>query len=137
MIKLGQGESSEVVLARIVEPKATASDVKEFAHRMIDDHSRGWDKLEAIAKHEGVTLVGGMDAEHREFEAKLAKERTGEPYDRTYIDEMVMDHQKDAADLRDAIKEIDEPQFKAWAEEALKTVEAHLAMAKEIRAKMR
>ena len=137
MDKLGQGESSEVDLAKIVEPKATATDVKEFARRMIDDHGRGYEKLEAIGKSEKVSVKGGMDAEHKKFAATLAKEKLGEPYDRTYMAEMVKDHEKDASDIRKAIKKIKNAEFKSWAEDALKTVEAHLAMAKEIRAKLK
>jgi putative membrane protein len=137
MVKLGRGDTSEVGLARIVEPKATDHEVREFAHRMISDHSAAFDQLREIARHEHVRLEGGMDAEHQRFAAKLRRKRLGAPYDRTYIEEMVQDHRKDRQDVREALREIRNPDLKAWAENELKTIEEHLHMAQEIERRMR
>lgn len=73
MVKLGRGDTSEIDLARRVEPKATHADVKAFAQRMVSDHGRSFEKLERLARAEKVHLEGGMDAEHKQFAAKLAK----------------------------------------------------------------
>ncbi|HSP33657.1 MAG TPA: DUF4142 domain-containing protein [Thermoanaerobaculia bacterium] len=137
MEKLGQGESSEVDLAKIVEPKATSADVKEFARRMISDHGKAFDKLERLAKEEKVSLKSGMDKEHKKFAATLAKEKLGAAYDRTYMAEMVKDHRKDKSDIDKAIKQTKNAELKAWEREALETVTGHLKMAEEIRAKLK
>ncbi len=50
MTKLGQGDTSEVDLAKLVVPKATNEEVKDFAQRMITDHSKAFDKLDELAK---------------------------------------------------------------------------------------
>jgi putative membrane protein len=137
MVKLGQGNTSEVDLAKIVEPKATNTEVNEFAQRMISDHSKAFEKLERIAGAEHVKLEGGMDAEHKEFAAKLAERKIGSSYDRTYMEEMVTDHRKDREDVKKALKEIKDPELKAWAEDALKTIDEHLRMAEKIEQKLR
>jgi putative membrane protein len=137
MVKLGQGNTSEVDLAKIVEPKATNAEVKAFAQRMISDHGAGFEKLEKFAHAEHVKLEGGMDAEHKEFAAKLAKEKLGKPYDRTYMEEMVKDHKSDRAEVEKALKEIKNPELKKWAEEQLKTIDEHLKMSEEIEKKLR
>lgn len=137
MEKLGQGDSSEVELAKIVKPNTEHAGVKDFAQKMIDDHSKAFSELDKIADAEKAPLKSGMDAEHKKFAAKLAKEKHGLPYDRTYIDEMVKDHKKDKSDVEKAIKEIKDPTLKHWAENELKTVEEHLKLAEELHAKVK
>ena len=135
--KLGQGDSSEVDLAKAVEPHATNPEVKAFARRMVNDHTKAFNDLDRIADAEKAPMKSGMDAEHKEFAAKLSKEKHGLAYDRTYIEEMVKDHKKDKADVEKAIKEIHDPALKRWAENELKTVEAHLKLAEEILPKLK
>lgn len=135
--KLSQGNSSEIDLAKIVEPRLTHADAKAFAARMIEDHGKALKSLDHIADAEKAPMKTGMDAEHKEFAAKLAKEKHGTPYDRTYIDEMVQDHEKDKSDVEKALKEIKNPALKEHAEGELKTIELHLKLAKEIQAKLK
>ena len=137
MVKLGQGNTSEVDLAKDVLPNATSPDVKEFAQRMIDDHSKAFDRLSELAKAEKVTLKTGMDAEHKKFAAKLAKEKAGAAYDRTYIEQMVKDHEKDRSDVEKAIKATKNIELKAFEGKELDTIKAHLKLAEEIRAKLK
>jgi len=137
MRKLGQGDTSEVDLAKIVEPKATNAEVKAFAKRMIEDHSRAFENLEKIAKEEKVKLESGMDSEHKKFAAELAKKRLGEEYDRTYIEQMVKDHEHDKSEVEKALKEIKDDELKRWAENELTTIKEHLKMAEEIRGKVK
>ena len=137
MVKLGQGNTSEVDLAKVVEPKATNVEVKDFAKRMISDHGAAFEKLEKFAHAQHVKVKGGMDAEHKKFEAKLAKEKLGKAYDRTYMEEMVKDHKSDREDIEKALKEIKNPELKQWAEDGLKTVEEHLRIAEALEKKLR
>ena len=137
MIKLGQGDTSEVDLAKIVEPKATNADVKAFAKRMIDEHTKAFDELERIAKAEKVTLKGGMDSEHKKFASELAKKKLGAEYDRTYVEQMVKDHTKDRSAVEKALKTIKNDELKRWAENELKTIEEHLKLVEEVRGKLK
>lgn len=137
MAKLGQGNASEVELAKIVEPKATNTEVKEFAQRMVSDHSRAFDQLQELAKVEKVTLKGGMDAEHEKFAKQLAEKKLGAEYDRTYMKQMVKDHKKDKSDIEKALKQTKNLELKAWEAKGLETVRDHLKMAEEISAKLK
>lgn len=50
---------------------------------------------------------------------------------------MVKDHLKDRADVRKAIREIRDPELKAWAKDELATVEEHLRLAEDLQKKYR
>ena len=137
MLKLGQGDSSEVDLAKLVVPKATNEEVKDFAQRMISDHGKSFDRLDEIARAEKVTLKGGMDAEHKKFAKQLSKKKLGAAYDRTYMKQMVEDHKKDKSGLEKAIRKTKNLELKAWEGKELDTVKEHLKMAEDIRAQLK
>lgn len=137
MVKFGQGDASEVELAKAVQPKASTAAVGDFATRMVLNHTKAFDALQQIAKAEGVTLTKEMDKDHKKFAAQLAKTKHGAAYDRTYAAQMVKDHRKDTADVKKAIAKITNPEFAAWARNELTTVEHHLQMAQQLERQLR
>ena len=137
MVKFGQGDASEVELAKIVASNATTAEAMDFANLMIADHSRAFDRLQKIASAENVTLSRGMDDEHQKFAAKLAKTKLGRAYDRTYIGEMVKDHVKDTNEVKKSLSKISNPDFRNWAQDELQTVQKHLKLARQARARLR
>ena len=61
----------------------------------------------------------------------------GAAYDRTYIEQMVKDHEKDRSDVEKAIKATKNIELKAFEGKELDTIKAHLKLAEEIRAKLK
>jgi putative membrane protein len=51
----------EVELGRIAAQKASSDDVKSFAQRMVDDHSKANDELLQLASQKGITLPRAED----------------------------------------------------------------------------
>jgi putative membrane protein len=137
MVKLGQGDASEFELANKVMPHASSARVRDFANLMITDHQRAFDDLERIAKANGVTLTREMDDEHKSFEATLARRRSGVAYDRTYMDEMVKDHENDTREVQKAIRRIHDPALALWAHNELKIIQKHLRLARVVRSRLR
>ena len=137
MVKLGQGDASEFELANKVLPHASSARVRDFANLMITDHRRAFEDLERIARSNGVTLTRAMDDEHKAFEATLARRRAGAAYDRTYMDEMVKDHEKDTRDVEKAIRLIHDPALAGWARNELQIIQKHLRLARMVRSKLR
>ena len=135
--KLGQGGVSEVLMAKHIESKIQNEAVKDFAQRMIKDHGKAGADLEKIADAKGVKIPMSLDKEHKDFEAKLAKEPLGATYDRTYIAQMVKDHEQDSKDFEQAQKSVKDPELKAWVDTNLPVIKEHLAMARDIHAKLK
>ncbi len=68
-------------------------DVKKFATRMRDDHSKHRDELLERAKEMKVGVVEGLDKDRRDKMAQLSK-LEGNSFDREYMNCMVEGHEK-------------------------------------------
>lgn len=60
--KAAHGGMIEVELGRMGVEKATNQEVKQFAQRMIDDHTRANDELMQLASSKGITIPKDMSA---------------------------------------------------------------------------
>ena len=98
------GGMAEVELGKLGVANATSSDVKQFAQRMVDDHSKANDELKALAAQKSVKLPAEVDAKHKAAYDKLAKAK-GAGFDAAFMSHMVSDHQADVCTLRAGIEE--------------------------------
>jgi len=121
--KAAKGGMMEVAMGNLAEQNGKSEDVKSFGKRMVTDHSKANDELKSIASKKGVTLS--------------SKEPTLKwNSDKTYIDMMVKDHEKDLAEFREEAKTGSDPEVKKFAEDTAKIVQEHLELAKETQSKL-
>lgn len=83
-------------LGQLAADKASSPDVKEFAQRMVKDHSQANDQLKQIAMKKGVTLPTSPSAKNEVTKNKLSR-LSGDAFDQAYMSDMVKDHKKDIA----------------------------------------
>jgi putative membrane protein len=136
LAKALQGGNKEVMLGREALLKASHSDVKKFARRMIDDHSKANQELMNIAKDMKVAIVTEASKADRELAGRLAK-ATGDDFDRQYMKHMVEDHEQEAAEFEAYAKEGKNEKLRSFAAKTLPTVREHLRLAREINAKLK
>jgi putative membrane protein len=136
MNKAAQGGMAEVMLGQTASSKGTSPDVKNFGNRMVSDHGKANDELKQLAQTKGVTLPADVDDESKKMADKLSK-LSGKDFDKAYIDGMVEDHEKDVKEFEKASKNAKDPDLKAWAAKTLPTLQDHLKMAKETKAKLK
>ena len=134
--KAAQGGMAEVSLGQLASSKATNPDVKAFGDRMVTDHTRLNDELKQLAQSKGVTLPADVDQESKDTADKLSK-ASGKEFDKAYIDDMVKDHEKDVKEFEKQSKDAKDPDLKAWVTKSLPTLQDHLKMAKEAKAKVK
>src|SRR6184192_4965895 len=91
MKKAARGGMMEVAMGRMAEQKGQSDDVKSFGKRMVTDHGKANDELKSIASKKGVQLPS------KEPTTKWSS-------DKTYIDMMVKDHEKDLAEFQEEAK---------------------------------
>ena len=84
---------AEVEHGRLAARNASSPEVKQFAQRMVDDHSKAAGELRALASQKDVILAAKLDREHRSMHDKLAKLR-GAPFDTGYMEQMVTAHEQ-------------------------------------------
>lgn len=130
------GGMAEVETARLALQKASSDEVKQYAQKMIDDHTAANAELMQIASTKGITLPTAPDAKHRAMMAKMEK-LSGAAFDREYI--MMAghkDHQKMEKLFRDESMRGRDADLKAFAAKTLPVVQQHLQMARDLHDKM-
>jgi putative membrane protein len=136
MNKAAQGGMAEVMLGQMASTKGTSPDVKNFGNRMVSDHGKAGDELKQLAQTKGVTLPADIDDESKKMSDKLSK-LNGKDFDKEYINGMVEDHEKDVKEFEKASKDAKDSDLKAWAAKTLPTLQDHLKMAKDTKARLK
>ena len=84
MMEAGMGGMAEVEWARVALQRASSDSVKQYAQRMIDDHTKAGDALKQLASTKGVTLETALDNKNANTLTKL-QALSGADFDRTYV----------------------------------------------------
>ncbi|MGE5364915.1 MAG: DUF4142 domain-containing protein [Bacteroidota bacterium] len=125
------GGMMEVELGRLASQKARSADVKDFAQKMITDHSNANDELKVLAKGKNIAVPDSMMDEHRGKVEDMSKVKA-ENFDKEYMSMMVEDHEKDIKEFEDAAQNNQDPDVKQWAGKTVVKLRNHLTMAKKI-----
>jgi putative membrane protein len=128
---IAEANMAEVQTGKVAQQKASSDEVKKFAQHMVDDHGKMLEEQQSMAKTKGVQLPKQPKKEHQSALKKL-ESTSGADFDRTYMQQMVRDHEKTLKLVRDAAKNAKDPEIKQAAEKAAPDVEEHLKMAKQI-----
>jgi len=126
--KAAQGGMAEVELGKMVSEKAQNQAVKDFAQRMVDDHTKANDRLKQLASQKGITLPTDLDSKDKSFEDNLSS-ASGSKFDKMYMDHMVQDHKADISDFKSEADKAADPDVKNFAQQTLPTLEEHLQQA--------
>ena len=121
---------AEVELGTLAKGKASSREVKAFAQRMIDEHTKAGNELKAIADRKHLAWPAALPADAVALKDRLAK-LSGAAFDRAYIDAMVDGHRAALTDVRGEAQSGADPDVKAWAMKASSTVQAHLTHAQD------
>jgi putative membrane protein len=131
----------DINAGKVAEKKGTTKEVRDFAERMVTDHSAVNKQAGDLAKKLGVTpmdngtsksLMKGADEN-----MKKLKELSGKAFDKQYVDHEVAYHQAvlDAID-KTLIPSAHNAELKALIEKVRPAIAAHLEHAKGMQASM-
>lgn len=131
MVKAAGSGLYEVEASRLAAERATNSEVKEFAQKMVADHDKANQELMALASARGVTVPAQMPDDKRKEIDKLSKAKN---FDTEYMRNTgVKEHKSAVALFEKASKSAKDPELKSWAAEKLPTLREHLAHAQKIK----
>lgn len=137
MMEAAMGGMEEVEIGRIAAERGTSDAVKQFAQRMVDDHTKANEELMQIASTKGVTLPTALDDKHKADVAKISN-LSGAEFDRMYIKEAgVKEHNKAAKLFQREADRGKDADLKAFAAKTLPTIQEHLRMAQGMETSMR
>lgn len=130
-MKAAIGAKHEVELGQLAATRASNSDVRAFANRMVQDHSRAGDELLQLNARLGVSSPAEEDSLFKQTFDRLSKLK-GADFDKDYMNEMVEGHSKVADEFASYVGNGTNQDLKAWATKTLPTVREHLQMARDI-----
>lgn len=134
--KAGEAGLAEVELGKLAAQKATNPEVKKFAQKMVDDHTKAGNELKDLAAKKGKTLPADMNSSHKSTLEKL-KGLSGADFDKAYVDAMVDDHETAVDLFENEAEDGTDADIKAFAAKTLPTLKSHLEMINGIKAKMK
>ena len=122
-------DAGEIQAGQLAATKARGARVKQFAQKMVSDHTAADQQLMTIAQSKGFTpSPAPMDP------AVLAKLNADRPvaFDRDYLHSQVAGHQAAVKVFQDEIANGQDADVKAFATSTLPTIKQHLAMARRL-----
>jgi putative membrane protein len=122
---------AEIAMGQLGVQKATNADVKAFAQQMIDDHTQANSQLAPIASQKAVTLPTQPSAPHRAAADRISR-LSGAEFDRAFMDQMVVDHQKVVSEFEHVSKGGKDTDVKSFASTMLPKLQDHLRMAQDL-----
>jgi putative membrane protein len=127
----GEAGATEIAASRLALKQSQNAQVRQFAQRMIQDHTRLAHDLSAVAARKGVTVEPQPDAQ---LIGKL-KTLKGKTFDEAYVEQVALEGHEQAVQLfQDESHGGTDPDLKNAAAKALPTIEHHLEMAKQLTA---
>jgi putative membrane protein len=129
--KAMQGSMAEVQLGQLTLQKSNNDQVKQFAQRMIDDHTKLNDQMKPVAQQLGVAVPEQVSKKDRNTMAKL-QALSGPAYDQAYIKDMVKDHKQDLSEFQAEASSGQDQTVKDAAAQGSKVIAQHLQMAQQM-----
>ena len=130
--KAMEGGVAEVQLGQLAQQKSQSEDVKQFAQKMVNDHSQMADKwLKPVAKQLGVSEPKGPSKKDKKILQKL-QGLSGDQFDSEYIQAMVKDHKEDLKDFQNEAQVAQDPNVKQIAQQGSTVISQHLQLIQQI-----
>jgi putative membrane protein len=132
--KAGVANQFEIVSSQVALERSQAQDVRDFAQRMIDDHTKAGNDMKAAVEAAGLDtakIPTALDDDHAKTIEDLRK-ADADDFNDDYINAQVKAH-KDAVDLfGDYADDGDTPAIKSFAASTLPTLKEHKDMVEKL-----
>lgn len=123
---------AEIKLGQLALQKSQDAEVRQFAERMVKDHTASLAKLKTAAAKDNVTVPTALDADHQKKEQELAA-LSGAAFDEAYGKQMEKAHHKTVALLENAEKSDKvSASLREYATSTLPTVKTHAKLAETL-----
>lgn len=131
VMEAASGGVAEVKLSELAKNRASDAKVKDFANRMITDHTQANDELKPIADFNKIAWPDRLEGDSDTAYKQLSK-LSGPKFDEEYIKVMVKDHDKTVRDFEDASHKVKNVTIKAYIDKTLPVLRQHQQHAHEL-----
>lgn len=129
--KVADSGMTEIALAKLAAEKASNPEVKSFAQKLVDDHTKVSEELKSLASQKNVKLDDedlGSDRAHK----RLSK-KSGNEFDQEFIEHMVDMHEADVKLFEKASTDAKDSALKSFAAKHVDHLRQHLQQAQSLR----
>jgi putative membrane protein len=126
-----QDDLTEIELGLLALQNATSPHVRQFAQRMVSDHTQAAHELMQVAKSQNLELRTQIDAQHKSDVDRL-RGMKGEEFDTAYMLDMLQEHRKGVLDFQKQAQSGSDPALKSFAQKYLPALQQNLQMAQSI-----
>lgn len=131
VIVAAQGDMYEINSSQLALERSENEAIRNFAQRMIDDHTMTTERLSEVAAEVGVVPQIGLSLMHQLMIEQLT-ELQGEAFDHAYVRQQVLAHRNAVAVFEIAADMGENEAVRNFASENLPALREHLQMAQEL-----
>jgi len=135
--EVAQASQIEVESSKLAMTKAQNAEVKDFAEKLVEDHTAASAELEGLVKNRHAEwkdddpMFKQMKQKHESLQRL-----TGAEFDKEYLEDMISDHESTIAKFARYSLNASDTTLKAFADKTQPTLREHLKMARDLRAKI-
>jgi putative membrane protein len=129
--EVSQDHTMQVQMAELAKDRARDSRVREFAERIIRDHTRMQNQWDAMLERNDVSHRTVLGPRHRE-KVDLLKPEKGKNFDRAYMTTVIRQHDDEISYWRKEGRATRSPQVRNLVNNDLPILEQHFAEAKRV-----
>ncbi|XHX76830.1 MAG: DUF4142 domain-containing protein [Stenomitos frigidus ULC029] len=131
VVKAAQSDMTEIQTSQLALKRSQNPQVRRFAQQMITHHMQSSNKLKPLAVQKGIALATSIGAENQAMLTQLIK-LSGTKFDQAYMSGQAKAHAKTQALYQSELKKGQDADVKAFANQGLPIVTAHLRMAQNM-----
>ncbi len=130
IVKTAQANLAEVRMSDWAKDHALSDEVRQFAAKVLDDHTKLADELRELAARQNAPQAPELDPKDA---AEIEHMKTLEPnlLDRAYMREVLKWHQRDVEAFKREIEEGKDADLKNWAAGMLPKIQDHIKSGEE------
>ncbi len=133
---MAAADRRDIEVSKIALDRSKDADVRRYASKMVKDHQRAIDRLDAVTSAAGITAATSEQMDPGEMIERL-RGLTGRELAQAYFGMMIEDHQKVLTFIDEqALPNVDDPELKKTIGEHRMAVDAHLQEAKALAKKL-
>lgn len=121
--KAADDGQAEVQIAQLATQRASNSEVKAFAQKLVDDHTKVNEELKSIASQKNVKLDNDDDKDRT---YKRLNKKSGMEFDQEFVEHMIEEHEKDIKMFEKAAKDAKDSDVRAFAAKHVEDLRGHL-----------
>lgn len=126
-----QGNNTEIQTSQLALERSQDETIRQYAQRMIDEHTAANQQLEPLAAQRGIELPTTPSS----FDTAVLEKLTQTPdaqFDQAYMDTQVNAHLKSLAVFRTGARQVAATDLQAYASTLLPSIQDHLEMASQM-----